>query len=229
MADVSSIDYTRAFWGKELSRRALGYPSEFVVRFLAAGPRDERPREGADIGFGSGHHLGLLMEFGYRAHGIDLLPEAVQRARNLYQQWPLLGNLEVGDLCDLPWAEGSLDSVICYGVIFLKPIPAIKLDLARLYALLKPGGRLLLNFRTPANSIAGQGEDLGEGHYILDERAGGYAGSAYTFIDESTSRSLLKEAGFVIENFERWDWWKNNMSECHSWWIVWAGKPEAAK
>lgn len=224
MTTPSSVDYTRDFWGKELSRRALGYPSEFVVRFLAAGPRDESPREGADIGFGSGHHLGLLMEFGYRAHGIDLLSSAIERAQKTYEGAPLLGNLEVGDLSKTAWRDESLDAIVCYGVIFLKPVPEIKADLAKLHALLKPGGRLLVNFRTPDNTIAGKGKHLGDGHYILDENAGSYAGSAYTFVDQSTARALVEEAGFKIENFERWDWWKNNLAECHSWWIVWASK-----
>ena len=64
----------------------------------------------------------------------------------------------------------------------------------------------------------------GGGHYLLDETSGGYAGSTYTFLDADAARALVEEAGLKVDNFERWDWWKNNLSERHSWWLVWASK-----
>jgi len=216
----------RAFAAQALVNHTLLYPNEYVVRFLASLPH--RPdgmtplKEGLDIGFGSGQHLKLLMDYGYRAHGIELVPEAGDRITQLFDHHPLLGTLTIDDFRQAELPVAFYDVLIAWGVLFLRPLPEMLKDLQRMRSLLKPDGHLCLNFRTPENWFYGLGDRLEDEHFLLDERAKSYAGAHYTFVDEPTTRMLMTNAGFSIRNFERWDWWKTNQQEHHSWWIVWA-------
>ncbi|MGF1500151.1 MAG: class I SAM-dependent methyltransferase [Elainellaceae cyanobacterium] len=213
----------QSFAARTLAAHQLQYPSEYVVRFLSSlKTAGDRPKSGLDIGFGSGQHLQLLMDYGYRASGIELVPEAGDRARSLFADHPLLGEIVIGDFRSTPFPPSSFDVIICWGVAFLRPLPEIARDLEQIRTLLKPDGHLCINFRTQDNWFYGLGDRLDEEHFLLDERAGAYAGSHYTFLAEATTRQVMQTAGFAITNFERWDWWKNNMKEHHSWWIVWA-------
>lgn len=230
ISNISAINaQNKLFAAKELAKHKLNYPSEHIVRFLsrirANNLNNQETKEGLDIGFGSGQHLQLLMDFGYKASGVELVPEAGERVKELYQQDPLFGDIVIGDFRNVGLTENKFDVVICWGVVFLRPIAELLTDLKSMFKLMSPNGQLCINFRTKDNWFYGLGEQLESEHFLLDERAGTYAGSHYTFLDEITVHNLIKEAGFELENIERWDWNKNNMKEKHSWWIVWAKRP----
>ncbi len=226
---ISTINaQTQDFSARTLANHQLGYPNEYVVRFLADFSSNSAltslPLEGLDIGFGAGQHLRLLMDYGFRASGIELVPEAGDRAR-AQLACPLLGDVWIGDFRSVPLHSGQFDVIICWGVAFLRPLPEMQSDLAYIYSLLKPGGQLCVNFRTPDNWFYGLGQLITDSYFCLDERAGVYAGAYYTFVDEATTRHLIASAGFELVNLERWDWWKNNLRQQHSWWVVWAKRP----
>lgn len=222
---------TQDFSAKILAKNQLSYPNEYVVRFLANFSRSlvgqALPPEGLDIGFGAGQHLQLLMDYGFRASGIELVPEAGERVQSQLDS-PLLGDIWIGDFRTAPLSAGQFDVIICWGVAFLRPLLDMQNDLTYICSLLKPGGQLCVNFRTPDNWFYGLGELVADSYFCLDQRAGAYAGAYYTFVDEATTRSLITSAGFELVNLERWDWCKNNLQEQHSWWIVWAKRPEVS-
>jgi len=225
--DKNELNRTKSFWGGVLQRDRFAYPSEFVVRFLARarGGGNMTDKRALDVGFGSAHNLGLLLHEGYLTSGTEVLPEAITTARELYGNSPLLGELVLGDLADCSFEPESFDVIVCFGVPYcLKSKEALIEDTTRLARWLRPGGRLMANFRTPFTWFAGMGRLLSEDFYELDARAGEYAGAYYYFPPEDSARHLLEGAGLEIENFERLDWWKNNMSDHHSWWITWSVK-----
>ncbi|GAB1543059.1 hypothetical protein NUACC21_57330 [Scytonema sp. NUACC21] len=212
----------KSFATKELKQHKLYYPNEYVVRFLSSLKTDKTAlKEGLDIGFGSGQHLNLLMDFGYRASGVELVPEAGDLVRELYGENPLLGDIIIDDFRNVNFCKNKFDVIICWGTLFLYPLEEISNILKLIFNTLRPNGRICVNFRTKDNWFYGLGNQLENEHFFLDERAGAYAGSHYTFLDEKNVRELIHEAGFQLENLERWDWCKNNMKEKHSWWIVW--------
>ena len=139
-----------------------------------------------------------------------------------FGQHPKLGDVVVGDFRSLKLPTRFYDVIICWGVAFLRPLPAIIDDLTYIRHLLKPNGHLCINFRTKDNWFYGLGTQLDNEHFLLDERAKEYAGAHYTFMDEATVRDILQAANLTPINVERWDWQKNNLTEHHSWWIAWA-------
>lgn len=210
-----------AAWLRALKSNQLVYPSEFVVRWLAR-VRPELPTEcnALDMGFGSGQHLKLFMDFGLRAWGTELLDHGVSLGEEVLRGQPLAGKIIKGDLDHPLLPTQSFHAVLSWGCIFLRPVDSIRKSLNQVAQLLSPGGRALFNFRTADNWFYGLGQEGPDKHWLLDQRAGPYSGGRYTFLDEEGIRGLVSAAGLEIESFERTDWWKNQLSERHSWYVV---------
>lgn len=231
--DLKSItEQTRSFATHALQQHQLNYPNEHLARFLSrffgGDQASASPLQGLDIGYGSGQHLKLMMDYGLQAHGIELIPEAAEAVQTRLGTHPLLGKLWQGDFATLPLPREAYNAIICWGMVFLKPLDAMLDDLKLMATLLHKEGLLCLNFRTPDTWFYGLGQELFPQHYLLDERAREYAQAHYTFLNADQTRQLIQEAGFEILNFERYDWWKNNQQDRHSWWIVWAKKSASA-
>ena len=213
-------------WAKVLLAERLLYPCEPVVRFLAHVSKClPPPADAIDIGFGSGQHLKLFMERGYRAHGTELLEEAIAIGQEILGANQLAGSLILGDI-DHPDLQRDFYTLGCvWGAVFLKDKEGIVWNLQHIRQLLKPGGECIINFRTKDNWFYGFGEELSEDHFILDSRAGVREGAHYTFVDESEARHMCKHAGFEITNIERMVWDKDNMSRHHTWCVLWLRRP----
>src|SRR5690606_17805341 len=107
-----------------------------------------------------------------------------------------IGQLVAGSLENPPFPEESFDVIVAWGVMFLRPLEEMKRDFLVMNRLLKPGGQMVVNFRTKDNWFFGQGIPLTDDTYQLDEKAGPYAGMCYTFLDADQSSALLKDSGF---------------------------------
>jgi len=107
---------------------------------LGPPPGRARPRA-LDAGCGIGFQTAILDELGYEAHGADisagLLGTAVERVR--------AARFTRSDVERLPYADGSFDAVTCCGsVLSFVGTPAHAV--AEMARVLRPGGRLLLDF-----------------------------------------------------------------------------------
>lgn len=208
-------------WLKTLQKNQLRYPDVSVVRWLAK-IRPLLPEEasGFDMGFGSGQHLRLFMDYGIKAYGSELLDHAIDIGSKILKEHPLAGEVFKGDIDDINLVPSSFDIFLSWGCVFLKPYDEMLKTLIGIEKALKPDGYSIFNFRTKDNWFYGLGNQITPGHWILDERAGPYSGGKYTFMDEEEVRSLFASTSLEIENFERTDLWSKNMTERHSWWIV---------
>jgi SAM-dependent methyltransferase len=113
--------------------------------------------EVADLGCGSGVILCdvLALKDGWRGHGLDISPAAINYARRLAEHKEIADRAEfrVGDLARLPYANQSLDLVIASEVIEHMPEP--EQVIAEIARVLRPGGQLVLTMplesHTPAH------------------------------------------------------------------------------
>jgi SAM-dependent methyltransferase len=225
-----SIDAdNQAAWTRILQANELAYPDEQVVRFLAGryGPAGVPAGANAlDVGFGSGRHLRLLLDYGFSAHGLEVVPEAVEVARRRLGGDPLLGELKVADVRDHPFPDGFFEVAVAWGVMFLRPPEQMEADLGAVRRMLAPGGGLAVNFRTLDNWLVGRGRQIGPSSWVLDERAAEYRGMSYTFLSDEQAAALLERAGFRIEDYQRLELWRERASRRHSWWSFWVTRPE---
>ncbi|WP_396045393.1 class I SAM-dependent methyltransferase [Aeromicrobium sp. UC242_57] len=118
---------------------ARTHPSDrALVRHWA----DGLARPVLDAGCGPGQWTDFLASGGTPAHGLDLVPDFVARAR---QQYPSL-RFDLGCSEALPDATGSLGGVLAwYSLIHHEP-DAIGLPLTEFARVIQPGGGLLIGY-----------------------------------------------------------------------------------
>jgi hypothetical protein len=160
----------------------------------------------------------VLMDHGYQASGIEVIPDAIEVAGKRFGEHPLLGELRLADMRGDAFGPASFDVAVAWGVVFVRPKDEILTDLEGLARMLKPGGGLCVNFRTTDNWLYGLGEQVGESSWVLDDRAGVYSGAYYTFLTGTEATELLERAGFEVGQMERVELWRDRATKRHSWW-----------
>ena len=223
---------TAELWGNELRARRMRYPDEDVVRFLAwasAGRADTLGDtrsfgEGLDVGFGSGRHLAALSDFGYRANGIEIIDQPLDALRAELADCTL-GELKIAALDTMPFPAESMDVATLWGMIFYRTLEHMRADLATTRAMLRSGGKCLVNFRARDNWFAELGEPVDAHTMVLDERAGPYANMTYTFVDLDEATALCTDAGLTVEQVKRVERFDPYPERHHAWWILWCSRP----
>jgi SAM-dependent methyltransferase len=93
-----------------------------------------------DVGCGLGTEAGFLAKRGFRAIGIDLSEEAVQRAARLHR----LSHFCVGDAVRLPFRDGVFDVAVDRGALHYLPREAHRAYESELQRVLRPHAKLFL-------------------------------------------------------------------------------------
>ena len=134
-APSRSVD---APWVAGEARVRLWEPTPFLAEVLAH-EHAPRGRLAVDLACGSGRDAAYLALAGHHAVGVDLLPDALAKARVLAHATPGAAppDLVRADLeRELPLRPGSLDLVVCVRFLW-------RASLARFAALLRPGASLV--------------------------------------------------------------------------------------
>ncbi len=132
-----------------------------------------------DVGCANGVYVAKLLEHGYQAQGIDLLP---------YVEWAHLpGHFQVADATRLPFADESFDTVIAFETLEHVPEPA--LALAELHRVTRETLILSVpNCETPA--------DLRDGgftyHHWVDR-------THVNFFTLEPLQTIIEAAGFRVQ------------------------------
>lgn len=201
--------------------KKLFYPNERVIAFLAkyySNIKDNFLLNALDIGCGNGRHLNLLLDYNLNTYGIDFLKDAVDNSSEIiFNRTSNTDRVFCGDYYN-KYDNETFDIIICLGSIFYHEVDIIQRDLIDINRIMKPGGRLFIDFRTNEDSMNGKGKKINEYSFILDERTNEYCSILYTFLSQEVSSDLLIAAGFSIDYIERSDFWKNNLKDRHSWW-----------
>lgn len=136
--------------GSQLNRHNAGAVTAAVEALALRGGETA-----ADIGFGGGFGLELLLGSGCReVHGIDISTTMLARARRHHRRELATGRLRLveGSLTALPLPDGGLDAAITVNTVyFVADLPAAMAELARV---LTPGGRAVIGFGDPAAMAA---------------------------------------------------------------------------
>ena len=118
-------------------------PHPDVVRAVDEGFL-RRKRSLLDIGCGAGTNLLWLAQQGFRMHGIDLAPGAVDAVRRRAASRRLRVDVRVGDALALPFAARSLDGGLDVGCFHTLPFRRRAQYADELARVMRPGGTFLL-------------------------------------------------------------------------------------
>jgi SAM-dependent methyltransferase len=131
-----------------------------------------------DVGSGSGRDVAWLNQHGYPAIGLEPSPMMIAEARKAYP------DIEVR-LDSLPEPssieDASFDNVLCVAVLMHLPPSDLRCAVVHLARILRPGGRLIVSYRTPPP----------EGERAID-------GRLFTAISPAAFTSLLAANGFQL-------------------------------
>jgi len=123
-------------------------PPEGAVLDLIERLKVEGRRRVDDLGCGLGRHLVALAAEGFDASGSDISPAAVAECRRRLEQTGLAARVELADMAEIPAADGSLDAVVAWDVLYHATLRAIKDTMAAIRRKLGPGGYLLATFNS---------------------------------------------------------------------------------
>ncbi len=211
----------KSVWKNVIERAVMLYPAENVARFLGRNYSKEdkaviSKMKALDIGTGSGRNLKALLDYGFQSYGIDYLDNACNIAKNNLQGYENLKEIYCGNFTEYNF-NMEFDVILIWGVIFCRDVKSVKHDLSIINKLLKSNGKMLIDFRTKYDYLYKTGQIIDDNTFILENE---YEGAVYSFFDIDEVKELLTNAGFKIENIEREDYCKDNLSKYNSWWIL---------
>lgn len=149
-------------WGK--------YPSEDLIRFVARHFYQAADRANVrllEVGCGPGANLWYLAREGFSFVGIDGSETAIGKAEKRLDEecpgWRGRGELRVGDIVNLPFADAVFDGVIDNEAISCNSFDASCGMYAEISRVLKSGGRMYSRTFAEGSWGDGSGECLGRG------------------------------------------------------------------
>ncbi|HXH77483.1 class I SAM-dependent methyltransferase [Nocardioides sp.] len=137
-----------------LVARGLNKGNRNVVLAAVAASEVHRDQTVADLGFGGGVGLRLLLDgvgVGGRVHGVEISETMLDGARRRFAQEVEAGRLTLsaGDLGALPLPDASLDAAITTNTVyFVEDLPRAFAEVARV---VRPGGRVVVGIGDPDN------------------------------------------------------------------------------
>ncbi len=146
-----------------------------------------------DIACGTGNAALFAARAGAVVLGLDGAPRLVEVARHRAEAEHLDATFVVGDLHELPFADGSFDVVLSvFGVSFADdPVQAV----AEIVRVLAPGGRALLTSWLPGGAI---GAAVGVAVQAVADATGGMP-PRFAWHDTTAVTELARRAGAHVE------------------------------
>lgn len=143
------MDDPRTVWDEWNRSGGPRYPQSSVVQFLLRSfpDRPSRDIDVLDLGCGGGAHMRFLLEEGFRAHGCDISPVALDQTSQLLQRSGLVAHtLGLGTVDAIPHLDATFRTVISIGVFECAPSEHLSAGLSEIRRVLVPGGSAFLMF-----------------------------------------------------------------------------------
>jgi SAM-dependent methyltransferase len=122
----------------------IGRPQGAVVRLAEAGAFGPPGARVLDAGCGTGRHAILLARLGYRVTGVDIVPEAIRRGRELASSERVGVDFLVGDATALGGLGATFDVALDVGLLHALSDDDVERYVASLAAVVSPGGTALV-------------------------------------------------------------------------------------
>lgn len=130
--------------------RLLNRGNRSIVVAAVAASQCGPAAEVADIGFGGGVGLGILLDCDVAVvHGVEMSETMLTEAKRRFSDYIARGRLRLysGRMESLPLDDSALDAIISTNTIYF--VPDLATALSELARVLRPGGRLVLGVGDP--------------------------------------------------------------------------------
>ncbi len=160
----------------------LEYPSDVFVRITHHLFQPDEHSAVYDHGCGSGENLLHLARRGFVMTGGDVSSSAVEITRQRAEEAGLDVDVHVLDTRTLPFADDAFDAAFAWQVLTYHTPETLRVAIAELRRVVRPGGALLLTLSAPGDYMHVHGEPVGDDVYDLS--AVGQEGSTIMIVPE---------------------------------------------
>ena len=125
-----------------------------------------------DIAAGDGRFINKLLEVSDKVVAIDINVSELDELKRNYSQNNKLQTEVVDITKEFPYADSTFDSIFCTGTLHLFDIKTIIFILNEIRRVLKPNGKIVLDFATDIERLDKDGNKIvfdGEGSYSSSE------------------------------------------------------------
>ncbi|MBN2436112.1 MAG: class I SAM-dependent methyltransferase [Spirochaetes bacterium] len=180
-------------WNKHYGRERslLGYPDENLVRLITSykNSNDIDHKLAIDIGAGSGRHVKLLKDFGFKnIFATDITEKATL----------INSNIAVPAIrCNTsksPFKDNSFDLAICWGSLHYDTQAGVTMQISEIERILKPGGQLFGTFRKADDNYLVREKKLSDNCWLIS--VNDLESCPVTFADENYLKILFKNFSF---------------------------------
>lgn len=183
---VQSDSSWNTHYGRE--RSLLGYPDENLVRLIAVYKNSNKldDKLAVDIGAGSGRHIKLLKDYGFK----NIIATDITEKASLINS-----NLDVPAIrCDTsrsPFKDNCFDLAICWGSLHYDTPQGVINQISELTRIIKPGGQLFGTFRKADDSYLVRREKISENCWFIS--INDLESCPVTFADENYLKILFNK------------------------------------
>ena len=144
-----------------------------------------------DLGCGAGRHTVFLAQQGFSVSASDISSSAIEQTRRRLDRAGVDATLRQIDMRDWPFEDRFFDAVVAYNVVYHAMRDEVESVLAGARRTLRPGGLLLITFKSTLDSEYGTGRELAP--FTWAPLSGIEKGVAHYYVDEGEAKRLLKD------------------------------------
>ena len=153
-------------WNSAEGRAEWMTPEPFVLEMITP-LQQAGVRRILDLGFGVGRHALLLAKAGFAVEGIDASPNGRDFAAAWAAREGVTLTLTVGDMTALPYADGALDAILTWNVIYHGTMDVVQQTIDELARCIKPGGYLVCSLISTRHHMFGQGNEIEPHTFVI--------------------------------------------------------------
>ncbi len=192
---------------------------EWCVRRFAELAKIRNLNRILDLGCGAGRHVVFLAKHGFETHGLDISIEALKICQSRLKNEGIEPLLVQANMSDLPYPNGFFDGVIAIAAVYHLKLAELKQTIDEIHRILKPGGLLLIEFKSKQSHSYGFGVEIEKDTFVQVE--GVETGIPHHYSDRPEIETLMSKFNiFEINHLERISEGIYRSSK----WEVWAEK-----
>jgi len=183
--------YDRKYSNKdEASPRSV--VTYFVDKYLT------QSKDCLDLGSGAGRHSRYIAEKGIDVTAIDLSEIGVEKTKEVLKDFPN-SKVLIGDIHNLPFKDGSFDSLVCNRVLDYNDDAGLEIAFAEIERVVKDGGIVLITVRSisqqpkPEEILIAENSEHAKSFKVADST------QVQHYFTEQEIRALAKKHNFDVE------------------------------
>jgi SAM-dependent methyltransferase len=158
-----------------------------------------------DLGCGIGRHLFFLIEMGFDVYGSDYSLDAVREVNQRLAEIKYPRRVKHESMTEISEPDEYYDAVIAYNVVYHAYLADMEKALSNIHRILKPGGSLLITFKSKTSPIYNPEEEVEPGTIVKRDEP--EAGIPHHLVDrddipEMLSRYRIVELSYVEDEYD---------------------------